>query len=142
MRQDSEFRFHNANYINRQYIVLAQIVSCSCNVHTFLFLFKDGADLRMKRFSSNQNLHTLSTGANGFTILTTSLLMLKSMFLIFNLKCLCFFFFFFCFCFLVFFFFLGGGKGVSFSQSLCMASTILELHCSPCAKFLRITLLR
>ena len=37
-----------------------------------VFLFKDGAGLRMKSFSCKQSLHTLSPGANGFTFLTTS----------------------------------------------------------------------
>ena len=41
------------------------------------FLFKDGADLRMESFSLKQSLHTLSLGANGFTFLSTSNLMLK-----------------------------------------------------------------
>ena len=48
-----------------------------------LLLFKDGADLRMDSFSCKQSLHTLSLGANGFTFLTTSYLMLKLMFLFF-----------------------------------------------------------
>ena len=46
-----------------------------------LLLFKDGADLRVDRFSCKQSLHTLSLGANGFTFLTTSHLMLKLIFL-------------------------------------------------------------
>ena len=52
----------------------------------FFFLFKDGADLRMERFFYKQSLHTLSLGANGFTFLTTSNLMLKLMFLFFNFQ--------------------------------------------------------
>ena len=39
--------------------------------------FKDNADLRMKSFSCKQSLHTLSPGANGFSFLKTSHLMLK-----------------------------------------------------------------
>ena len=48
-----------------------------------VFLFKDGADLRMESFSCEQSLHTLSHAANGFTILTISHLILKSMSLFF-----------------------------------------------------------
>ena len=51
------------------------------------FLFKDRADLRMDSFSCKQSLHTLSPGANGFTFLTISQLMLKLMFLFFNFQC-------------------------------------------------------
>ena len=51
-----------------------------------LLLFKDGADLKMDNFSCKQSLHTLSLGANGFTFLTTSHLMLKFMFLFFNFQ--------------------------------------------------------
>ena len=50
-------------------------------------MFKDGADLRMDSFSCKQSLHTFSLGANGFTFLTISHLMLKLMFLV------CFFYF-------------------------------------------------
>ena len=50
------------------------------------FLFKDGADLRMESFSCKQSLHTLSLGANGFTFLKTSHLMLKLIFLFFNFQ--------------------------------------------------------
>ena len=39
----------------------------------------DGADLRMESFSCKQSPHTLSLGANGFTLLTTSHLILKLM---------------------------------------------------------------
>ena len=46
-----------------------------------LLLFKDGADLRMDRFSCKESLHTLSFGANGFTFLTISHWILKLMFL-------------------------------------------------------------
>ena len=45
-----------------------------------VFLFKDGADLRMESFSCKQSLHILSLG---FTFLTTSHLILKLMFLFF-----------------------------------------------------------
>ena len=55
-----------------------------CPKFSFLFKFKDGADLRMESFSSKQSLHTLSPGANGFTFLTTSHLMLKLMLLFFE----------------------------------------------------------
>ena len=41
-----------------------------------LLLFKDGADLRMESFSCKHSLHTLLLGANGFTLLTTSYLIL------------------------------------------------------------------
>ena len=51
-----------------------------------LLLFKDDADQRMESFSFKQSLHTLSLGANGFTFLTTSHLMLKLMFLLFNFQ--------------------------------------------------------
>ena len=40
----------------------------------------------MDSFSCKQSLHTLSLGANGFTFLTTSHLMLKLMFLFFNFQ--------------------------------------------------------
>ena len=50
------------------------------------FFFKDGADLRMDNFSCKQSLHTLSLGANGFTFLTTSHLMLKLMFFFLKFK--------------------------------------------------------
>ena len=44
-------------------------------------------DLRMDSFSCKQSLHTLSLGANGFTFLTTSHLMLKLMvFFFFNFQ--------------------------------------------------------
>ena len=49
-------------------------------------LFKDGADLRMTSFSCKQSLHTLVLGANGFTFLTISHLMLTLMFLFFNFQ--------------------------------------------------------
>ena len=52
----------------------------------FAFLFKDKADLRRDNFSGKQSLHTLSLGANGFTFLTTSHLMLKLMFLFFKFQ--------------------------------------------------------
>ena len=45
-----------------------------------LLLFKDGADLRMESISCKQSPHTLLLGANGFTLLTTSHLILKLMF--------------------------------------------------------------
>ena len=48
-----------------------------------LLLFKYGADLRMDSLSCKQSLHTLPLGANDFTFLTTSHLMLKLMFLFF-----------------------------------------------------------
>ena len=51
-----------------------------------LLLFKDGADLRMDSLSCKQSLHTLSLGANGFTFLTTSHLILKLMFLFFKFQ--------------------------------------------------------
>ena len=51
-----------------------------------LLLFKDGADLRMDSFSCKQSLHILSLGANGFTFLPTSHLMLRLMFLFFNFQ--------------------------------------------------------
>ena len=54
-----------------------------CPKFSFYFKFKDVADLRMEGFSCKQNLHTLSPGANGFTFLTTSLLMLMLMLLFF-----------------------------------------------------------
>ena len=41
-----------------------------------LLLFKDGADLRMDSFSCKHSLRTLSLGANGFSFLTTSHLMM------------------------------------------------------------------
>ena len=50
------------------------------------FFFKDGAELRMESFSCKQSLPTLAFGANGFTFLTTSNLMLKLMFLFFNFQ--------------------------------------------------------
>ena len=56
----------------------------SINFVCLFFLFKYGADLRMDSFSCNQSLHTFSLGANGFPFLTTSHLMLKLMFLFFN----------------------------------------------------------
>ena len=40
----------------------------------------------MDSFSCKQSLHTLSLGANGFTFLTISHLILKLMFLIFNFQ--------------------------------------------------------
>ena len=40
----------------------------------------------MDRFSCKQSFHTLSLGANGFTFLTTSHLVLKLMFLFFNFQ--------------------------------------------------------
>ena len=51
-----------------------------------LLLFKDGAYLRMDSFSCKQSLHTLSLGANCFTFLTTSHLMLELMHLFFNFQ--------------------------------------------------------
>ena len=59
---------------------LAGFASCAYNVPK-LFLFKEDADLRMESFSCKQNLHTLSPGANAFTFLAISHLMLKSMLL-------------------------------------------------------------
>ena len=61
--------------------VLAAVASSACNGQKFVFLlFKYGADLRMDGFSCKQSLHTSSSGANGFNVLTTSHLMLKSIF--------------------------------------------------------------
>ena len=51
-----------------------------------LLLFKDCAHLRIDSFSCKQSLHTLSFGANGFTFLTMSHLILKLMFLFFNFQ--------------------------------------------------------
>ena len=51
-----------------------------------LLLFKDGADLRVDSFSCNESLHTLSFGANVFTFLMISLLILKLMFLFLNFQ--------------------------------------------------------
>ena len=59
-------------------------ISCISENFVFFFFFKDGAHLRMDSFSCKKSLHTLSLGANGFTFLTTSHLMLKSLFLVFN----------------------------------------------------------
>ena len=49
-----------------------------------VLLSNNGADPRMDSFSCKQSLQTLSLGANGFTFLTTSHLMLKLMFLFFS----------------------------------------------------------
>ena len=51
-----------------------------------LLLLKDGVDLRMESFSCKQSPHTLLLGANGFTLLTTSHLILELMFFFFNFK--------------------------------------------------------
>ena len=61
---------------------LAGFASCAYNVPNF-FLFKEDADLRIECFSCKQRLHTLSPGANAFTFLAISYLMLKSIFLLF-----------------------------------------------------------
>ena len=77
---------HNGDLIVWQWIV-GMARQESFLMHTMSnFFFKDGADLRMESFSCKQSLHTLSLGANGFTFLTTSHLMLKSMFLFFNFQ--------------------------------------------------------
>ena len=51
-----------------------------------LLLFKDDADLMIDCFSCKQSLYTSSLGANVFTFLTTSHLMLKLLFLFFNFQ--------------------------------------------------------
>ena len=52
----------------------------------FVLFLKDGVDLRIENFSCKQSLRPLSPGANGFTFLTTSYLMLKLMILYFNFQ--------------------------------------------------------
>ena len=64
--------------------VLKILISQSFFCHKIsLLLFKDGADLRMELVNK---VCTLSIGANCFTFLTTSHLMLKLMFLFFDFQ--------------------------------------------------------
>ena len=51
-----------------------------------VLIFKDGLDVRMENFSCKHSLHIFSPEVNGFTLLTISLLMLKSIFLLFNFQ--------------------------------------------------------
>ena len=58
-----------------------------CFYIIYRWLFSDSmCCLRIEGFSGKQSLHTLSTGANVFPFLTTSHLMLNSMFLFFKFQ--------------------------------------------------------
>ena len=48
-----------------------------------VLLFKDGLDVRVENFSCKHSLHIFSPEVNGFTLLTISHLMLKSVFFFF-----------------------------------------------------------
>ena len=67
--------------------------SIACDIQKFsgfcfFFLIQGGADLRMESFSCKESLHTFLPAANGFTFLTRSHWMLRSMFLFFNFQTL------------------------------------------------------